>query len=426
MIGYFPFPYSDELVYSWLARYAVKSGYPKYVAAARDLMAKPDCHLKVLFVNKYTQDAIERMLSFCSMDELVMEHTMFPYYGRFLPANIRLKAFQAFTNTPGNWYQMLHITGRGRGDKQTLRYCVLCAKNDRLQHGETYWHRIHQLPGIQVCPIHGCFLKETEIKIDSMIQPNLYAADMIAPELGDDEEIAWGSVKEHDLANYEMQVFHEYLSVSQPNNIRELFSVTLSGTSYATFSGSRIAIRKIYNDLSTFYQDITHNWIDGRGVLQEILYGSRNCFHGICQIGFFFQLPSQQLAAMKADGIKPVELFDHEVQRLYEEGYTFRDIATRCHASVKTVKLACAKKYDITNRNRVMMRNRAKMDQEMLPIISEAVRLIQETPEGRVSIDGVCKRLGISYRKLKKLPLCMRVIEEHRDVKCSQLGDCKI
>ena len=40
MIGFFPEFYEDELLYSLLARYYIRSGYLNYVYAAEDLFQK--------------------------------------------------------------------------------------------------------------------------------------------------------------------------------------------------------------------------------------------------------------------------------------------------------------------------------------------------------------------------------------------------
>jgi hypothetical protein len=39
----------------------------------------------------------------------------------------------------------------------------MCVEQDRRQYGETYWHRSHQLPGIELCPEHECRLLSTSV-----------------------------------------------------------------------------------------------------------------------------------------------------------------------------------------------------------------------------------------------------------------------
>jgi hypothetical protein len=50
---------------------------------------------------------------------------------------------------------------------QFARYCIECAKEDITLHGETYWHRLHQIPDINVCADHYCWLENTGLKLDN-------------------------------------------------------------------------------------------------------------------------------------------------------------------------------------------------------------------------------------------------------------------
>jgi hypothetical protein len=44
-----------------------------------------------------------------------------------------------------------------------MRYCPLCVREDKDTYGETYWHRSHQIDGIDVCVKHKVFLEHTNI-----------------------------------------------------------------------------------------------------------------------------------------------------------------------------------------------------------------------------------------------------------------------
>jgi hypothetical protein len=48
-----------------------------------------------------------------------------------------------------------------------FRFCPVCVTNDRKELGETYWHRLHQLPGILTCPRHNVFLEDSQARRDS-------------------------------------------------------------------------------------------------------------------------------------------------------------------------------------------------------------------------------------------------------------------
>ena len=44
------------------------------------------------------------------------------------------------------------------------KYCPKCALRDRECYGEAYWHRVHQLQGVTVCPEHGVPLIESAVR----------------------------------------------------------------------------------------------------------------------------------------------------------------------------------------------------------------------------------------------------------------------
>jgi hypothetical protein len=60
-----------------------------------------------------------------------------------------------------------NYTRRLRGSSMQppyLRYCPCCVEDDRLTYGEAYWHRLHQLAVVHVCPKHGVFLNNSEVQ----------------------------------------------------------------------------------------------------------------------------------------------------------------------------------------------------------------------------------------------------------------------
>lgn len=46
-----------------------------------------------------------------------------------------------------------------------LRYCPECTSEDIQKHGETYWRRIHQLPGIMACHKHNQTLMNSTVRL---------------------------------------------------------------------------------------------------------------------------------------------------------------------------------------------------------------------------------------------------------------------
>ena len=151
MIAFFPELYEDELAYSWFSRYYTKSGYLSLRYALDDLYVKRYVNPDTEFVNELRPEVKELVIKHCGMEKLILGHTMFSSYGRFLPDAKKQEAYRALLDMNGNFNNLLAIPKNRRGTGRTLRYCPLCVKEDRKAYGETYWHRIHQIQGIQIC-----------------------------------------------------------------------------------------------------------------------------------------------------------------------------------------------------------------------------------------------------------------------------------
>lgn len=102
MIGFLPEIYPDELVYSWLARYYCRTGYAAYIDAIADFYEKRTVRPDVEFINRLNKEAEEIITDVEPMEKLVLNHTMFPYYGRFLNVGRRKGAFASMIQQEGD------------------------------------------------------------------------------------------------------------------------------------------------------------------------------------------------------------------------------------------------------------------------------------------------------------------------------------
>jgi Tn7-like transposition protein D/TniQ len=161
MIHCFPSPLPGELLYSVCARYSDRMQYSdkqflnqelfgdKNVTTVLDLPTHLN-HLISVLPPGYGYTA----------ERLIDEHTLLPFYAPFLP----LQRVQIIREQMV-FFDALSIHNRS-GIAPTivrrpnwLRFCPLCVQEDDLKFGEPYWHRLHQLSGVEVCPIHHVFLE---------------------------------------------------------------------------------------------------------------------------------------------------------------------------------------------------------------------------------------------------------------------------
>lgn len=43
-----------------------------------------------------------------------------------------------------------------------LKFCPICVEEDKKQFDYSYLHRLHQVPGVEVCPVHKVFLENSD------------------------------------------------------------------------------------------------------------------------------------------------------------------------------------------------------------------------------------------------------------------------
>ena len=140
MIGFFPDPYPDELLYSVCARYSERIGAPNSSRTMQELLgywgAKATIdlprHLNYLVSvlplgHRYTSE------------RLINNHTLLPFYAPFLPLE-RVNSIRE--NMKGSNKRGIHQTSgvspSSIRSPSWLRFCPMCVEEDRKQFGETY------------------------------------------------------------------------------------------------------------------------------------------------------------------------------------------------------------------------------------------------------------------------------------------------
>lgn len=165
MLGFFPDPYPDELLYSVCARYANRVNYPNKLEVSRDILGKRGLSAIVDFPNRLERLLASIPYSNYSIEDLINKNTLFPFFEPFLIPEKAKDIRNDLKGTENNRIRTrLAINTNQVKKPEFLRYCPDCIKDDRNQFGETFWHRVHQLAGILVCPVHKCFLQNSSIE----------------------------------------------------------------------------------------------------------------------------------------------------------------------------------------------------------------------------------------------------------------------
>ena len=101
----------------------------------------------------------------------LLNHTLFPFYALFSTEESREKKIIQLKE--GRLSNCASLTDAGNKWKQTkqLRFCPMCAAEEREQNGDAYWHRLFQIPEMQFCPKHGTLLRSVTVLPRQLILP---------------------------------------------------------------------------------------------------------------------------------------------------------------------------------------------------------------------------------------------------------------
>lgn len=167
MIIQFPTPYPDELLYSIIARYHIRSGNVFWKHTLEDLFGK-----RTISATAFLPSGIESLVQHLPQNTtltaqaLIEAHTMYPFYTVFLPTEKAQSIYESMMSDDGKRiYMQSGIMASSIPQNQYLKYCSECAKEDLSMYGELYWHRLHQLPGQLICSKHGLWLEDSKVPI---------------------------------------------------------------------------------------------------------------------------------------------------------------------------------------------------------------------------------------------------------------------
>lgn len=165
LLIFFPFLYKDELLYSILARYHKYSGNDNYKTTMNEIFSSKNVCATVLFpthLNMLSQQLATSETY--SSSYLIEYHTFLPYYAPFVPKKRHKEIKRMMSDIKGGYiYMKLGKVASTVKSPKYLSYCLKCIEEDQTKNGEAYWHRTHQVEGVQLCPKHHTWLIESEV-----------------------------------------------------------------------------------------------------------------------------------------------------------------------------------------------------------------------------------------------------------------------
>lgn len=176
MVSFFPELYPEELLYSACARYDDRIRHLNRATVVQELFGSEDRATMVdLPLNLDNLVALLPPFHNHTAEHFIDCRTLFPYYAPFLPAGRASVLRREMHSSNGNHIrERLGLTASGIQLPAMFRFCPICVKEDREKVGETYWRRVHQITGIEVCPDHATFLEQSRAPWRDRKNPNRF------------------------------------------------------------------------------------------------------------------------------------------------------------------------------------------------------------------------------------------------------------
>ena len=288
-------PHRDELFSSVVARYHVHSGHITAAQTAEEIFGNTKAVPNVEHLGALTKDTIHAIETIKPLRRWIWENTLFPEYGRFLPRDRYEKAMDAAERMNVAELRYLLFTPRGRPDNM-LKYCPVCAAEDRSVYGETYWHRAHQLQGMTICARHNCYLIESNV---SRINGNgaiSAAAELVIPQGVKDETpvipAAVASTLALRAAEYMETVFSapeplpDSVSVSDFLRYQIRLQYPISQRRYLA------DLERLIAEVNAYYKELTPPLGNMKGILNRMYKNKAMPFYEICMLAMILGIRS--------------------------------------------------------------------------------------------------------------------------------------
>ena len=381
MIAYFPAIYPDELVYSWFCRYYVHSGCLSHKMALQELYCKRSDNPSKEFIGNLNPEAREQIGKMYPLDKLVLDHTMYPQYARFVPLEQKKTALFRLGHDSCDVHQLFAVLPRDDGE-QYLRFCPLCAKEDRETYGETYWHRKHQIRNVSICTKHKCRLMESNVLAKSEQNYTFFPAENY---VRGDEPILEDDIEKVQFAEYLESVFGAPMDFDNDVPISSVLYDGMSRTKYLKPSGRSRYTKMLADDMNDFYGNMNVCSVGSIYQIQRTLLGSGFDFSIVCQIAFFLGMKPEEL-------ISP-SLTPEQIQQEQDSHY---------------MKDAVPVDWE-------------QLDTETAPVLEKIVKGVYDgtanengRPE-RVSEKLVYREMNLLGHQLENMPKCKAIFERYTE-----------
>ena len=166
-LKFFPAPYPDECYYSIFCRYFARSGSTSNKRTIFELFGEAQSLAAFVFLPRRLE-LVDTWLgedSPVKREKLALDNSCYAYISTAFTRQLFEGMERKIKNGEPDRSLERRIIQKCRRSHwpERLRYCLDCVREDVERYGETYWHRMPQLPGVEYCLKHGTPIQDSEV-----------------------------------------------------------------------------------------------------------------------------------------------------------------------------------------------------------------------------------------------------------------------
>ena len=145
--------------------------FSRYVRHMTIMGLKEQDYLKLIFnkprvsIHPYLTIGIEKASKISSEDILCIykQQTLGSFFSYFIPNKSDVIYKAMLQEDGGQAFRASQLANFKESESLSLKYCPLCSQEDMKNFGVSYWHLIHQIPGVEACSMHRVWLVHQEL-----------------------------------------------------------------------------------------------------------------------------------------------------------------------------------------------------------------------------------------------------------------------
>ncbi|MFK3873745.1 TniQ family protein, partial [Pseudoalteromonas rhizosphaerae] len=335
-----PLPYPDEIIFSRIVRHFTLSGM-----TCESYLAFVFGNHKVT-IHPYLTAGLELVckLSYESPIKVLRKQTLAPLFMHFLPSYDSIISNALISSKASEAIRACQLTCVREREQISIKFCPECARANAKEFGISYWHRSHQIPGVESCSLHRVQLEhfslESRSRLSYYLLPPLDVSSRATNRLS------------CEFAQYTYEVLTQ-VSHSDKRFALLTFKIQLKKLGYVTNRGS-YRTAKILKSLYQFSQDLASDTLaflprsveDYRYI--SYLLSGKVSQHPIKFLLFGFWLMKQKVKRVKYDALlvesKSAIRIEEECIKLLHRGESMASInritgKSRCYIKALALKL---------------------------------------------------------------------------------------